>query len=129
VRLPRRLHRDRKAGGSAVATPLSQEIQKALEILKAYGAKRVVLFGSAARRQTTEADPIRDLDLACEGLPPDCFFEAWGKLLSTLTVPVDLVDLQGVELRRSLQERIAREGVLLCPQLLQRRGERSQTNR
>ena len=102
-----------KAGGSAVATPLSQEIQKALEILKAYGAKRVVLFGSAARSQKIGEDRIRDLDLACEGLPPDRFFEVLGKLLSTLTLPVDLVDLSGTGLRRSIRERIAREGILL----------------
>jgi len=111
------MKKDPKAGGSAVATaaPLSQDIQKALEILKAYGAKRVVLFGSAARLQKIGVgeDRIRDLDLACEGLPPDRFFEALGKLLSTLTLPVDLVDLKGTGLRDSIRERIAREGVLL----------------
>lgn len=107
------MKRNLKAGGSAVATPLSQEIQKALEILKAYGAKRVVLFGSAARLQKIGEPRIRDLDLACEGLPPDRFFAALGRLLSTLTLPVDLVDLRGAGLRRSIRDRIAREGVLL----------------
>jgi len=85
---------------------LEQEIREAVEILRNYGAKKVVLFGSAARSQEPQ-----DLDLACEGLPPERFFEALGKLLSTLSVPVDLVDLKG--LRRSLRERITREGVLL----------------
>jgi predicted nucleotidyltransferase len=92
-----------------MTTSLKAEIQTAVEILKAYGAKRVILFGSAAR---SLASP-RDIDLACEGLPPARFFEALGKLLSALSVPVDLVDLKEVELSPSLQQRIRREGVLL----------------
>jgi predicted nucleotidyltransferase len=85
-----------------------EDLCKAVEILKAYGAKRVILFGSAARGAVPQ-----DLDLACEGLPSSRFFEALGKLLTTLSVPVDLVDLQGKGLRASIRERIAREGVLL----------------
>lgn len=102
-----------KAGEHALATPVKREVQAAVEILKAYGAKRVVLFGSAARSSSGPATIPQDLDLACEGLPPDRFFAALGKLLSTLSVPVDLVDLQGAELRCSIRERIIREGVLL----------------
>jgi len=86
-----------------------REIHAAIEILKAYGAKRVILFGSAV----SPAVKPRDLDLACEGLPPHRFFEALGRLLTTLSVPVDLVDLHGPELRPALRARIIREGVLL----------------
>ena len=92
-----------------MAILLEEEIQKAVEILKAYGAKRVTLFGSAAR---ASAHP-HDIDLACEGLPPARFFEALGKLLSTLSVPVDLIDLEEIERKPSLQQRIRREGILL----------------
>jgi len=104
-----------RASRPAVTTPPSPEIQQALEILKACGAKRVVLFGSAARSQKIGIGEVRprDLDLACEGLPPDRFFEALGRLLSTLPLPVDLVDLGGAELRPSIRDRIAREGILL----------------
>ena len=35
-----------------------------------------------------------DLDLACEGLPAARFFEALGRLLRTLPIPVDLIDLE-----------------------------------
>jgi len=88
---------------------LREELQTAVEILKAYGARRVILFGSAAR---SVADP-QDIDLACEGLPPARFFEVLGKLLSALPVPIDLVDLEGAELKPTLRQRIYREGVLL----------------
>ena len=92
-----------------MAISLKAEIQTAVEILKAYGAKRVVLFGSAARSFSSP----QDIDLACEGLPPARFFEALGKLLCALSVPVDLVDLKEAELSPSLQQRISREGILL----------------
>jgi predicted nucleotidyltransferase len=88
---------------------LKADIQTAVEILKAYGAKRVILFGSAARSSPSP----HDIDLACEGLPPVRFFEALGKLLCALSVPVDLVDLKEAGRSPSLQQRISREGVLL----------------
>ena len=92
---------------------LREEIREAVAILRAYGAKRVILFGSAARSSDGAELRPRDLDLACEGLPPDRFFAALGRLLAMLSVPVDLVDLRGAGLRRSIRERISREGVLL----------------
>ena len=115
-----------EAGKPPQTIPVREAVEAAVRILKAHGAKRVILFGSAARSFTLkpedpdetrlapepESEP-RDLDLACEGLPPDRFFAILGELLATLPLPVDLVDLQGVELRPSLRERILREGVLL----------------
>jgi len=106
-------------------TSPSRAIQVAVEILRAYGATRIVLFGSAARWitscdlqdrvGTSSADRVefRDLDLACEGLPDARFFEIWGRLLSILPVPVDLVDLRSAKLRPTLRARIAREGITL----------------
>lgn len=97
----------------ALELPLREELQAAVGILRTYGAKKVVLFGSATCLDRARNRRPQDLDLACEGLPPARFFEALGRLLSTLAVPVDLVDLKGAELHPSLRERIAREGVLL----------------
>jgi predicted nucleotidyltransferase len=60
------------------------------EIAAKYGVKRVLLFGSAA-------DPSReggDIDLAVEGVPPRRFFDLYAELISRLTKPVDLVDLE-----------------------------------
>ena len=76
-------------------------------ILREYGARRVFLFGSMARG---DARPGSNVDLACEGLPPGRFFEAWGKLLLFAGREVDLVDLSEVKepLRRCIEE-----GVLL----------------
>lgn len=92
---------------------MREEIQKAVAILRACGAKKVILFGSAARSLDGAELKPQDLDLACEGIPPDRFFAALGKLLTTLSVPVDLVGLQGRGLRPSIRERISREGILL----------------
>jgi predicted nucleotidyltransferase len=57
-------------------------IEKGIEILRAHGAKRVVLFGSALER----GDEARDIDFAVEGIEPS-------HLLDGLPVLVDLVDL------------------------------------
>ena len=56
---------------------------------KQYGVQRVWLFGSAVGddRQAT------DIDLAVEGLPPEKFFDFYGRLFFELPKPVDLVDL------------------------------------
>lgn len=84
------------------------EVRAAVDILKEYGAKRVLLFGSVARG---EHHSLSDIDLACEGIAPDKFFKALGRLLSTLGRSVDLIDLK--EVKETLRNRIAREGVLL----------------
>lgn len=54
-----------------------------------YALKGVFLFGSAARMD----DGYRDIDLAIEGIRPQDFFRLYGELLSRLSRPVDLVDL------------------------------------
>ncbi|MGY4706933.1 nucleotidyltransferase family protein [Candidatus Bipolaricaulota sp. J31] len=79
-----------------------------IRILKECGARRVFLFGSVARG---EERPGSDVDLACEGLHPERFFEALGKLLLCTGRDIDLVDLD--EAKGPLRERIEKEGVLL----------------
>jgi len=59
-----------------------------VELARKYGAKKVLLFGSAATR--TEA---RDIDLAVQGIPPSRFFRFYGELIYSLSKPVDVVDL------------------------------------
>ncbi|MEA2710723.1 MAG: uncharacterized protein QOF78_3324 [Phycisphaerales bacterium] len=65
------------------------DLENSVRLLRQLGAQRIVLFGSAV----DAPDTARDIDLACEGLPPDRFFYAAGRLLETLGKPVDLVDL------------------------------------
>jgi predicted nucleotidyltransferase len=60
-----------------------------VEILRARGARRVLLFGSAV----DDPDQARDLDLAVEGIAPEDYFDTLGELEDELPVVVDLVDL------------------------------------
>ena len=85
-----------------------RRLKEAVEILKAYGAKRVFLFGSEAKG--TSGD-YSDIDLACEGLSPDQFFKVLGELLVMPGRSIDLVDME--EVKDTIRRRIEREGVLL----------------
>ena len=83
-------------------------LNRAIEILKGYGVRRVILFGSFARGS---AHRHSDIDVACEGLAPEDFFHALGEILSELDKDVDLVDLQ--EIRGGLRRRIEKEGIIV----------------
>lgn len=71
---------------------LTPDIQRAVEILLRNGAREIYLFGSHARGDATNES---DLDFAVCGMPPENFFRAVGEACSTLSVPVDIVDLDG----------------------------------
>jgi len=79
-----------------------------VRILRECGAKKVFLFGSTAKGRERSGS---DLDLACEGLPSERFFEALGKLLLFAGRNIDLIDLD--EVKEPLRRRIEREGILL----------------
>lgn len=69
---------------------VSQEhIEKAIALAKAFGATRLILFGSALSRP----QEARDLDLACDGIPGWKLFEFGAKLEEELNLPLDLVPL------------------------------------
>ena len=67
----------------------SRDIDQVVGIAKDCQAKRVWLFGSALQ------DPAsaRDLDIACEGVPPRQFLHLIGRLLDEVEPPVDVVDM------------------------------------
>jgi predicted nucleotidyltransferase len=65
------------------------DIEKGVEVLRQFGARRILLFGRSVERP----EAARDLDLACEGIPAEQFYRAAGRLMRMLEVPVDLVDL------------------------------------
>lgn len=80
------------------------------QLLRAqYGATRVILFGSTldAGRFT----PSSDIDLAVEGLSPDCFWKAVACVQRFSAFPVDLIDLGSV--RPPLRQRIDESGRVL----------------
>jgi len=69
---------------------LQCELDAAVRILRAHGARSVYLFGSALNPSAQ----TRDLDIGCEGLPPEKFFMVLAELSRTLSRDVDLVALE-----------------------------------
>ena len=65
------------------------QIDRAIELAKAYGATRLILFGSAA----THLEQARDLDLACAGVAGWKFYELGARLEEELGIPLDLIPL------------------------------------
>lgn len=64
------------------------DLQKAVELARAYGATKVVLFGSAL----TAPHRARDLDIACD-IPGLDLFAYAGRLEEALRMPVDVIPL------------------------------------
>lgn len=89
-------------------TRLETSVRRAAERLKQLGARRVVLFGSAARGDWIGS--LSDVDLAVEELPPSVYWEGWRVAEETIgSVPVDLIVLERATgpLRRAIE----RDGV------------------
>lgn len=66
-----------------------EQLERAIALAKAYGATRLILFGSAA----TMPEQARDLDLACDGVAGWKFYELGARLEEELRIPLDLVPL------------------------------------
>lgn len=66
-----------------------KHIDRAIEIARSFGVKRLILFGSAA----VDLDQARDLDLACDGVPGWALYTLGAKLEEELRVPLDLIPL------------------------------------
>jgi predicted nucleotidyltransferase len=59
-------------------------------VARKYGAKKVLLFGSAARTSFRKA---HDIDLAVSGVAAADFFSFYGELMMQISKPVDVIDL------------------------------------
>ena len=66
-----------------------EQIEKCTDLIKQYGASKIILFGSAIENPET----ANDLDLACDGVDGWKFFELGGLLEELVSVPVDLIPL------------------------------------
>ena len=66
-----------------------EQLDQAIALAKAYGATRLILFGSTA----TTPEQAGDLDLACDGVSGWRFYELGARLEEELRVPLDLVSL------------------------------------
>lgn len=70
--------------------PISKnQIDRCVSLAREYGAKKMILFGSALENP----ERANDLDLACEGIEGWSLFEFGARLEELLLVPVDLVPL------------------------------------
>ena len=65
------------------------QIGKIILTAKAYGATRLILFGSAVE----SPDAARDIDVVCAGVNDWKLFELAGKLEEELGIPLDNVPL------------------------------------
>lgn len=66
-----------------------KEINKAIEILKEYGATKAILFGSAL----DDPEVARDIDIACDGVRGWNLFRVGAKLERELHINIDLIPL------------------------------------
>jgi len=67
------------------------DINRAVEILKNAGCKKIYIFGSLVKNAVS-ADS--DIDIAVSGIPSNNYFHIWGKLATALDHPVDLINLE-----------------------------------
>jgi len=65
------------------------QIQKIINLAKAYGAVRLILFGSSVE----SPEHARDIDLACDGVPGWKLYELAARLEQELHAPLDIVPL------------------------------------
>lgn len=67
-----------------------EQLARAIALAKAYGATRLILFGSALSRP----EEARDLDLACDGVAGWKLYELGAQIEEELRVSLDLVPLE-----------------------------------
>ncbi len=67
------------------------DVEKAVEILLNAGCDEVYLFGSIVDGTSTQ---YSDIDIAARGIPPQNFFNIYGKLILNLDHPVELISIE-----------------------------------
>ena len=76
-----------------------------IECAKKYKVREIILFGSCVDSETAN-----DIDIGIKGIQPELFFKFYGELLSVLSKPVDVVDLDE---KNSFNNLVERDGVRL----------------
>jgi predicted nucleotidyltransferase len=85
------------------------DLTEAVEILRKYGAKRILIFGSLCR--TGRFHPGSDIDIAVEGIPSQRFIRAAADLMMSMDWPIDLKPLE--ELDDVFRDTIIQKGELI----------------
>jgi predicted nucleotidyltransferase len=79
-----------------------EKLNRIVALAKAYGATRLILFGSAV----SAPDRARDIDIACAGIPGWKLFELAAQLEDELKTPLDIVPLNPpTRFTRRIEER------------------------
>ncbi|MEW6068473.1 MAG: nucleotidyltransferase domain-containing protein [Nitrospirota bacterium] len=66
-----------------------KQIKRIIDIAKAYGATRLILFGSAVEMP----EKARDIDIACDGVPGWKLYEFAARIEDELGTNLDIVPL------------------------------------
>ena len=80
------------SAGGAHKTSMAIEkthLDRAVSLAKAFGATRLILFGSAVN----DPERARDIDFACDGIVGWKLYEFGAKLEEELLMPIDLIPL------------------------------------
>ena len=88
----------------------AEAMRVAQVLVRDFGARRVYLYGSLA--QEDRFRERSDVDLAVEGIASQRFFKVWAAAGAHSSVPIDLVDLDGVG--ETMRRLIMEYGELLC---------------
>ena len=85
-----------------------QDLQTVESILLRHGARKIILYGSLARGDY-RADS--DIDICCEGIPPEHYFRALAECLMATQRRVSVLDFASIQ--GYFKERLLREGKIL----------------
>jgi uncharacterized protein len=66
-----------------------EQLDRIVEVARSFGAKRLILFGSAV----ANPDKARDIDLACDGVHGWQLYALGARLEEELQMPLDLIPL------------------------------------
>lgn len=91
---------------SRLPEEFQKDIDSAIKILKNAGCEEIFIFGSLLSGNYNEDS---DIDIAIKGCSPDKYFSLLGQLLTTLSRPVDLINLDRED---AFSKYLAREGDL-----------------
>ena len=98
-----------EAESQEIAARARVDLNKAVPILRSYGAKRILLFGSLCC--SGRFHPDSDIDLAVEGIPVKDVTRAAADLMMAMDWPTDLKPLE--EVGDFFRSRIVEEGEVL----------------